>query len=131
MSGGAFMKTKLFYLITVAAFFWTRASAADLVKHVNPFIGTAVGSGNTYPGAQVPFGMISWSPQTVDFGWTPAGYNYSSDKLSGFGLIHLSGAGCSATCELPFTPCTGELETSPATHRNVYSSVFSHTNETA
>ena len=108
-----------------------RASGADVVQYVNPFIGTAVGSGNTYPGAQVPFGMISWSPQTVDFGWSPGGYNYSNDKINGFGLIHLSGAGCSVTCELPFIPCTGDLNTSPASHRNVYSSAFFHTNEIA
>ncbi len=96
------------------------AFSADEVQYVNPFIGTAVGSGNTYPGAQVPFGMISWSPQTADFGWSPGGYNYNNDKIDGFGLIHLSGAGCSVTCELPFIPCTGDLSTSPAAHRHAY-----------
>jgi predicted alpha-1,2-mannosidase len=104
---------------------------ADEVQYVNTFIGTALGSGNTYPGPQMPFGMISWSPQTTDAGWSPGGYNYSNDKIDGFGLIHLSGAGCSVTCELPFIPCTGDLNTSPAAHRHAYASVFSHTNETA
>lgn len=107
------------------------AFSADEVQYVNPFIGTVLGSGNTYPGPQVPFGMISWSPQSADFGWSPGGYNYNNDKIDGFGLIHLSGAGCSVTCELPFIPCTGDLNTSPATHRHAYASVFSHTNETA
>jgi predicted alpha-1,2-mannosidase len=107
------------------------AFAADACQYVNPFIGTAVGSGNTYPGPQVPFGMITWSPQSADFGWSPAGYSYRNDKLNGFGLIHLSGAGCSATCELPFIPCTGALNTSPVSHRNDYASAFSHTNEIA
>jgi predicted alpha-1,2-mannosidase len=125
------MKKKFVYSIAVVVFCWAHASAVNLVQYVNPFIGTAVGSGNTYPGAQVPFGMISWSPQTVGFGWSPSGYNYSNDKINGLGLIHLSGAGCSVTCELPFIPCTGDLNASPATHRNVYSSAFSHTNETA
>jgi predicted alpha-1,2-mannosidase len=125
------VKKKLFHFIFFIAFCCTRIFAADLVQCVNPFIGTQVGSGNTYPGAQVPFGMISWSPQTVDFGWSPSGYSYSNDKINGFGLIHLSGAGCSVTCELPFTPCTGDLNISPATNRNVYSSAFSHTNEIA
>jgi predicted alpha-1,2-mannosidase len=104
---------------------------ADLAHYVNPFIGTAVGSGNTYPGPQVPFGMISWSPQSTDFGWSPAGYNYNNDKINGFGLIHLSGAGCSATCELPFIPCTGDMNVSPVANRAEYASIFSHTNETA
>lgn len=104
---------------------------ADVDRYVNPFIGTAVGSGNTYPGPQVPLGMISWSPQSLDFGWSPAGYSYQNDKINGFGLIHLSGAGCSASCELPFIPCTGALNTSPATHRNDYASAFVHSNEVA
>ncbi len=110
---------------------YSRVSGADLVQYVNPFIGTAVGSGNTYPGPQAPLGMISWSPQTTDYGWSPSGYNYSNDKINGFGVIHLSGAGCSATCELPFMPCTGDLNVSPATNRDAYASAFSHTNETA
>ncbi len=125
------MKHKLFCLIALAAWSCGRVSAADQVQYVNPFIGTAVGSGNTYPGAQVPFGMISWSPQSADFGWSPGGYSYGNDKINGFGLIHLSGAGCNTTCELPFIPCTGNLAVSPATHRVAYSSAFSHTNETA
>jgi predicted alpha-1,2-mannosidase len=125
------MEKRLFCLFAFAALYCGRVFAADLVHYVNPFIGTAVGSGNTYPGAQVPFGMISWSPQTADFGWSPSGYNYSNDKINGFGVIHLSGAGCSATCELPFMPCIGDLNISPATNRNAYGSVFSHTNEIA
>src|SRR5271169_6779865 len=125
------MNKKSFFWFAAIIFLLMRVTGADLAKYVNPFIGTQVGSGNTYPGAQVPFGMISWSPQTVDFGWSPSGYNYSNDKINGFGLIHLSGAGCSVTCELPFIPCTGDLNISPATHRNFYSSAFSHTNEIA
>jgi predicted alpha-1,2-mannosidase len=107
------------------------ALGADVAQYVNPFIGTAVGSGNTYPGPQVPFGMISWSPQSADFGGSPAGYSYSNDKINGFSVIHLSGAGCNASCELPFIPCTGDLKTSPATHHTEYASAFSHSNEVA
>src|SRR5882757_1676567 len=125
------MNKKSFFGFVGVVFFLARVSGADLAQYVNPFIGTQVGSGNTYPGAQVPFGMISWSPQSADFGWSPGGYSDGNDRINGFGLIHLSGAGCSVTCELPFIPCTGDLKLSPATHRNVYASAFSHTNETA
>jgi predicted alpha-1,2-mannosidase len=118
----------LFFAIVVSC---DGTFGADKVQYINPFIGTALGSGNTYPGPQVPFGMISWSPQSADFGWSPGGYNYNNDKIDGFGLIHLSGAGCSVTCELPFIPCTGDLNISPAAHRHAYASSFSHTNETA
>jgi predicted alpha-1,2-mannosidase len=126
-----FMKLHLTSLLLSTFVTAAAVSGEDLGQYVNPFIGTAVGSGNTYPGPQVPWGMISWSPQSADFGWSPGGYSYSNDKLNGFSLIHLSGAGCSATCDLPFIPCTGDLNTSPATHRNDYASAFSHTNETA
>jgi predicted alpha-1,2-mannosidase len=119
------------YLFIFGTLGFLTASGANLEQYVNPFIGTAVGSGNTYPGPQVPFGMISWSPQSADFGWSPAGYSYNNNKINGFGLIHLSGAGCSATCELPFIPCTGDLNVSPVAHRDGYASVFSHTNEIA
>jgi predicted alpha-1,2-mannosidase len=125
-----YMKKKLFSSITVAVFCCACASAANLVQYVNPFIGTASGSGNTYPGPQLPFGMISWSPQSVNTG-SPGGYDYKRPKINGFGLIHLSGAGCPGTCELPFMPCTGDLDISPAASRNAYSSDFSHTNQIA
>ena len=125
------MNAKLLYSIAVAALGCGQIFAANLAQYVNPFIGTVIGSGNTYPGAQVPFGMISWSPQSAEFGGSPGGYHYGCDKINGFGLTHLSGVGCNVTCELPFIPCTGDLSVSPATQRNAYGSKFSHTNETA
>jgi predicted alpha-1,2-mannosidase len=125
------MKFPSFAGVIGAMFFATRVLGADLAEHVNPFIGTALGSGNTYPGAQVPFGMISWSPQSADYGWSPGGYNYADNRINGFGLVHLSGVGCSATCEFPFVPCTGDLAKSPASVKDAYCSSFSHTNEIA
>lgn len=113
--------------LTIGLFF--NVLAGDLTHYVNPFIGTVPGSGNTYPGAQVPFGMITWSPQTPD--WSAVGYNYNTNRINGFGLVHSSGVGCDATCELPFTPCTGELTQSPVLAGDAYSSIYSHTNETA
>ena len=105
------------------------ASAIELTSYVNPFIGTVPGSGNTYPGAQVPFGMITWSPQTLDM--SAAGYNYNTNRMNGFGLVHSSGVGCGATCELPFIPCTGDLARSPVSFPDAYSSIYDHAHETA
>jgi predicted alpha-1,2-mannosidase len=105
------------------------ASGSDLTRYVNPFIGSIPGSGNTYPGAQVPFGMISWSPHTLN--WSAAGYNYDNDRINGFGLVHSSGVGCGATCEIPFIPCTGGLTKSPVSETNSYGSTYYHTNEIA
>ena len=103
--------------------------AKELAQFVNPFIGTVPGSGNTYPGAQVPFGMISWSPQTLDP--SAVGYNYNTNRITGFGLVHSSGVGCGAACELPFIPTTMTLGQSPVTNSDAYSSTYSHTNEMA
>ena len=36
---------------------------------VDPFVGT-YGRGGTFPGATVPWGMVSASPHTGDVGWT-------------------------------------------------------------
>ncbi len=106
------------------------ASPEDWAGYVNPFIGTVRGSGSTYPGAQRPFGMVSFSPHTEE-GNHGSGYQYTCDKIKGFGLVHLSGVGCDATCELPFMPVTGPLEFSPVTHKQVYSSSYNHKKENA
>ena len=40
----------------------------DYTSYVNPFIGTDF-TGNTYPGAQAPFGMVQLSPDNGLPGW--------------------------------------------------------------
>jgi putative alpha-1,2-mannosidase len=70
------------------------ALVADPAAVVNPFIGTA-NDGNDFPGADTPFGMVQWSPDTLsrpDGG----GYAYADSAISGFSLTHLSGPGCRA-----------------------------------
>ena len=51
----------------------TTESAIDYTQEVNPFIGTDF-TGNTYPGAQAPFGMVQLSPDNGLAGW---------DRISG------------------------------------------------
>lgn len=74
----------------------------DLTAFVDPFIGTA-GEGNTYPGAQRPWGLASASPHNsystpLDYlaglPITPSGYRYGEPLHFGFGFTHLSGVGC-------------------------------------
>ena len=68
--------------------------AQDPASHVNPFIGTQISSqqdfGNTSPGATLPFGMLSWSPDPASGQF----YNYKEPITRGFSLTHLSGPGC-------------------------------------
>src|SRR5581483_4058161 len=76
----------------IAALFLLVASAqAGLVDRVDPFIGTANG-GNTFPGALVPWGMVSVSPHNDP--QAPSGYIQGRAYLYGMGQLHLSGTGC-------------------------------------
>ena len=84
----------------------------DPTTLVNPFIGTTNG-GDTFPGADMPFGMIQWSPNTPS---RPAGGNYShADKsILGYALTNLSGPGCSAEGDVPILPTSGAVGSDPA-----------------
>ena len=115
----------------------------DLAQYVNPFIGTANsplpdylggnGSGNTFPGATTPFGMVQWSPDTdKGFGKDERGsYLYADTSIRGFSLTHLSGPGCPVFGDVPIMPVVGSIKTSPATHPQDYFAKFSHANEQA
>jgi putative alpha-1,2-mannosidase len=65
----------------------------DLAQYVNPFVGTKPGgpdfgtgggAGNTFPGADVPFGMVQWSPDTNRD--QPGGYYYDDNQIRGFSV---------------------------------------------
>jgi predicted alpha-1,2-mannosidase len=84
---------------------------------VNPLIGTA-NSGNTFPGAVLPFGMVAFSPEELlpgpGRGIPPGGYAYSATTVRGFSLAHLSGAGCTGSGDFLFMPLTANVKESPA-----------------
>ena len=101
--------------------------AGEHTQYVNPFIGTGAVhgslSGNNYPGATVPFGMIQLSPDTREApDWAQAsGYDYNDQTIYGFSHTRLSGTGASDLIDLLLLP-TSERRTS---------SNFSHTAEKA
>jgi predicted alpha-1,2-mannosidase len=105
---------------------------------VDPFIGTAH-SGNTWPGATAPFGMIAWSPTDTAGDQTNApggnGYDYNATRLRGFSLTHVNGAGCApgAAGDIPIMPYAGTVDTSPTadTKDAKYSATYTHANESA
>lgn len=102
------------------------------VNYVNNYIGTG-NEGNTYPGAQAPFGMISLSPSSAyedyDSAFARSGYKYSLPSIRGFGMTHFSGVGCHAMQDLFFMPVSGELDKSPVNNRDAYKSKYSHNEE--
>ncbi|WP_394676600.1 GH92 family glycosyl hydrolase [uncultured Sphingobacterium sp.] len=76
------------------------------VGYVNPFIGTDF-TGNTYPGAQSPFGMVQLSPDNGLPGWDRiSGYFYPDSTISGFSHTHLSGTGAGDLYDISFMPVT-------------------------
>jgi predicted alpha-1,2-mannosidase len=103
---------------------------------VNPLIGTA-NSGNTFPGAVLPFGMVAFSPEELlpapGRGIPPGGYAYDATQVRGFSLTHLSGAGCSGSGDFLFMPVATEVTKSPALDMRdpAYLSDLRHGNEHA
>jgi predicted alpha-1,2-mannosidase len=67
------------------------------------------GGGNTFPGADVPFGMVQWSPDTAPHRSDGGGYTYGDRQLSGYSLTHVSGPGCRAAGDVGILPMTGRL----------------------
>ena len=66
------------------------ANAQNFARKVNTLIGTDY-TGNTYPGAQAPFGMVQLSPDNGLPGWDRiAGYFYPDSTIAGFSHTHLS-----------------------------------------
>ena len=98
-------------------------------EYVNPFIGTDF-TGNTYPGAQAPFGMVQLSPDNGLPGWDRiSGYFYPDSTITGFSHTHLSGTGAGDLYDISFMPVTlpyKEADAPLGIH-----SLFSHDEETA
>ncbi|MET8453432.1 lectin [Streptomyces sp. NPDC005209] len=113
--------------VLAAPVVWAEPSrAAELVSApadlVNPFIGTS-NDANDFPGADVPFGMVQWSPDTSS---RPpgGGYEYKDSSITGFSLTHIAGPGCGAAGDIPVLPTVGAVS-------NTATDSFSHANESA
>lgn len=110
-----------------------------LADYVNTSIGTGsggkiVGDVSTFPGADVPFGMVQWSPDTVNpnpLQPVAGGYLYQAHTITGLSLNHLSGAGCAQYGNFSFMPYPGTPHVSPASDPSKYYASFSHSNEKA
>lgn len=105
------------------------SDTTDYCALVNPLIGTDY-TGNTYPGAQAPFGMVQLSPDNGLPGWDRiAGYFYPDSTIAGFSHTHLSGTGAGDLYDISFMPVTlpyNEAEAPLGIH-----SKFSHEDEEA
>ena len=99
-------------------------SAQNLTRWVNPFIGTGAVqsslSGNNYPGATVPFGMVQLSPDTREApDWAQAsGYDYNDSIIYGFSHTRLSGTGASDFIDILLFPTINDKRKSTFTHQH-------------
>ncbi|GAA4873332.1 GH92 family glycosyl hydrolase [Kitasatospora terrestris] len=109
----------------------TRVGIEDPAQYVDPMIGTRAdapyygnggAAGDTFPGAAAPLGMVQWSPDTVMY-QNGGGYNHDDNRITGFSLTHISGAGCLDYGTTPFMPALDDLPVDVAT--------FDHAHESA
>ena len=108
----------------------SKDTANDYTQEVNPFIGTDF-TGNTYPGAQAPFGMVQLSPDNGLPGWDRiSGYFYPDSTIAGFSHTHLSGTGAGDLYDISFMPVTMPYLESAEGGLGIYSK-FSHADEKA
>jgi predicted alpha-1,2-mannosidase len=87
------------------------------------------GGGNTFPGAEAPYGMVQWSPDTVPDNNAGGGYSFTDTTLYGYSLTHVSGPGCGAAGDVPILPVVGALPS--GTDPNDVTTPLSHTGEVA
>lgn len=114
-----------------------RQDIAGLTKFVNPFIGTEkaevaggdVHSGNVNPGAQTPFGMVSFGPDTKGsgngWGFGSGGYYYKDTAIKNFSMTHLNGPGCRGQGGVALMPSDS------ITGFGLVNTTYSHANEAA
>lgn len=106
-------------------------SKEALTTFVNPFMGTD-GPGNTYPGAQYPFGSVQLSPDHGLSGWDRiSGYSYRDTIISGFSYLHLSGTGAGDLYDLLFMPVNNKSKKTISDNGFRPYSIFSHDQEGA
>ena len=101
------MKTWMF-LFFIAAI--TTISAQNNAKYVNVFIGTD-GTGHTFPGPSMPFGMVQPGPDNRDQGWShTSGYQFKDSIIMGFSQTRFSGTGINEMGDILLLPFSDEYE---------------------
>lgn len=91
-------------------------SAQKYSKFVNPFIGTD-GTGHTFPGPSMPFGMVQPGPDNQDYGWNhTSGYQYKDTFLLGFSQTRFSGTGINEMGDVLLLP----INPKRASEKNAY-----------
>ncbi len=130
------MKTKIYIgLLSVLSLYGVQcASSQDVLKYVNPNIGTAHSRWFFYTPAAVPYGMAKLAPSTNGHygnaqGWEAVGYDTRHNSIEGFVHFHEWQVG-----GVSFMPTAGPLKVSPGLLEQSgtgYRSQFDRKNELA
>ena len=95
------MNKLIFFLFSLIT---TSISAQSNIDFVNVFIGTD-GTGHTFPGPSMPFGLVQPSPDNCDRGWNhTSGYQYQDSVVLGYSQTHLSGTGINELGDILLLP---------------------------
>lgn len=96
------------FLILLFSFSCRQKEEIDYTHYVNPFIGTE-GTGHTFPGPCMPFGMVQPGPDNVDKGWDyTSGYQYKDSIILGFSQTRANGTGINEFGDVLLQPLTDE-----------------------
>ncbi len=128
---------KIPFIVLAFVFTWCcreTMSAQDLIKYVDPNIGTAHCRWFFYTPGAVPFGMAKLAPSTNahygnEQGWEAVGYDARDSSIEGFANFHEFQIG-----GIVFAPTVGVLQTVPGALENPdggYRSRFNRQNEFA
>ncbi len=83
-----------------------KSATPNFIRYVNPFIGTD-GTGHTFPGPSMPFGMVQPGPDNTDQGWDyTSGYQLKDSTIIGFSNTRASGTGISEFGDILLFPFT-------------------------
>ena len=108
------MKTSLFVLFIALGFLLKGQNNA---RYVNTFIGTD-GTGHTFPGPSMPFGLVQPGPDNRKQGWDyTSGYQYQDSIILGFSQTRFNGTGISEMGDILLLPF---VETINKESRNRY-----------
>ena len=98
------MKTSLFGCFVMLGYLLNGQNNA---QYVNLFIGTD-GTGHTFPGPSMPFGMVQPGPDNREQGWNyTSGYQYQDSVLLGFSQTRFSGTGINEMGDVLLLPFAG------------------------
>ncbi len=103
-------------LISTLALVSCFVSAQNNSQYVNVFIGTD-GTGHTFPGPSMPFGMVQPGPDNRDSDWAyTSGYQFRDTAVLGFSQTHLSGTGIGELGDILLLPF---VESKDASLKNI------------